>query len=224
MMKHRGALSAVLLGAISAIFACQATPTDGYPSLGESTTDAPPMGDAAVDAAVEGATAADAREPSDAPVTLSEAQADSYPLSRCLVAQDVFYIDVEGPAGPLQLGEITRIGLDAGTSWYVMLQPELDVMLATPTGPVGDVQVWTPDSTPVVPGTYPQGPSTKGPQIDIDVVEEGCHLSSGTLTVVDLQYDWPDGDTSGDVTSLLLSFDLVCDTNDTLRGCVRYSL
>jgi hypothetical protein len=222
MKKHRGALSAVLLGAASAIFACQAPPTDGYPPMGESAVDAP-MVDAGADASIERGSAADAREPADAPVMPSEAQADSYPLSRCLVAQDVFYIDVGGPAGPLQLGEITRIGADAGTNWYVELQPELDVMLATATGPVGDVQVWTPDSTPVVPGTYPQGPSNKGPSIDIDIVEEGCHLSSGTLTVVDLQYDWPDGATSGDVTSLLLSFDLVCDTNNTLRGCVRYS-
>jgi hypothetical protein len=120
----------------------------------------------------------------------------------------------------LQSGEITRT--DAGTYWFVALQPELEIMLASPTGPVGTIQVWTPDSSPVAPGTYPQGPSSNGTSIDVEVIQQPCHLSSGTLTVVDLAYDWPDGSTMGDVNSLLMSFDLMCD-QDRLRGCVRYT-
>jgi hypothetical protein len=146
--------------------------------------------------------------------------AASYPLSRCAISSDVFYLDVSGPTGPLQSGEITKT--DAGTYWFVALQPELEVMLASPTGPVGTIQVWTPDSNPVAPGTYPQGPSAKGPSIDVEVIQQPCHLSSGTLTVLDLQYDWPDGSTMGDVNSMLFSFDLMCD-QERLRGCVRYT-
>jgi hypothetical protein len=197
------------LAAVSAMFACSGP----VPYLGP--------GDAG-----GGAALSDAPASIDAPSPVREASANvdldgaSYPLSRCATGQDIFYLDVEGPAGPLQQGEITKT--NSGTSWFVSLQPELNVMLAGPTGPVGSIQVWTPDSSPAVPGTYPQGPTAKGTSIAVVVVEEPCHLSSGTLTVLDLQYDWPDGSTSGDVTSLLMSFDLMCG-NDSLRGCVRYS-
>jgi hypothetical protein len=223
MAKHRAlaeALSIVFLGAGSAMFACRgpsaADPFEPIADAGEDTS----VSNARADASGDATAAVDGRAAADAHAMAPDAQAYSYPLSRCSVDQDVFYIDVEGPAGPLQLGEITKT--EAGTYWFVELQPELNVMLATENGPVGDVQVWTPDSTPVIPGTYPQGPSSTGPTIDVAVVKEGCHLTSGTFTLVDLEYTWPDGSTSGDVTSLLLSFDLVCGSN-TLRGCVRYS-
>jgi hypothetical protein len=164
-------------------------------------------------------TADDEAAPADASATPADA-GYSYPLSKCENGQDVFYIDVGGANGPLQAGEVTRT--QDATNWFVELQPELNVMLATAEGPVGDIQVWTPDSTPVTPGTYSQGPSNKGPSIDVVVIEEGCHLVSGTFTLVDLKYDWPDGSSMGDVTSLLLSFNLVCEGN-TIKGCVRYT-
>ena len=213
-MANLRALTAALfigsLAAVSAMFACSG-PT---PYLGP--------GDASGGAALP-----DAPASIDAPAPVRDASPSvdldgaSYPLSRCATGgQDVFYLDVEGPSGPLQQGEITKT--NSGTSWFVSLQPELNVMLAGPTGPVGSIQVWTPDSSPAVPGTYPQGPTAKGTSIDVVVIEQPCHLSSGTLTVLDLQYDWPDGSTSGDVTSLLMSFDLMCG-NESLRGCVRYA-
>ena len=214
MAKPRALTQALFLGslaAVSAMFACGGPGSSPYDTVGDAgggTTlpDAP--------------TSIDAPAPTrDGPVSVNW-DASSYPLSRCSVGQDVFYLDVEGPSGPLQHGEITQT--NSGTSWFVALQPELNVMLATPTGPVGSIQVWTPDSTPVVPGTYPQAASGSGTSIAVVVVEEPCHLSSGTLTVLDLQYNWPDGSPSGDVTSLLLTFDLMCGT-DSLRGCVRYS-
>jgi hypothetical protein len=168
--------------------------------------------------------------PADA-ATDAEARADAiavpptdasypYPLSRCNISQDVFYLDVTGSAqGRLALGETTHT--EMGTHWFVALQPELEVMLATPTGPVGTIQVWTPNSAPVVPGTYPQGVDA-GTAFDIVVISEVCSVTSGTLNVVDLQYSWPDGSAQGDVSSLLLSFDVIC-TGQRLRGCVRYS-
>jgi hypothetical protein len=220
MAKHRAiaeAVSIILLGAAGTIFACRgpsaAAPFQAFVDAEAETSVADPREASSDATAIGDGPASDALAPSDA-------QAYPYPLSRCSIGQDVFYIDVGGPPGPLQIGEITHT--DVNTHWYVALQPELNVMLATADGPVGDVQVWTPDSTPVAPGTYPQGPSTSGPTIDVAVVEQGCHLTSGTFTLLDLQYDWPDGSASGDVTSVLLSFDLVCGSN-TLRGCVRYS-
>ena len=150
----------------------------------------------------------------------NDASLSSYPLSKCSISQDVFYIDVTGSQGRLALGESTHT--DMGTNWFVELQPELNVMLETSTGPVGNIQVWTADSSPAVPGTYPQGSSGQGTTIDLVVVKEGCSVTSGTFTLVDLQYDWPDGSTQGDVTSLLLSFDLTC-SGQRLRGCVKYS-
>ena len=176
------------------------------------------MADAGAEVSSDGTSPGEAA--SDALATPADSPVYSYPLSRCSVGRDVFYLDVEGPEGPLQHGEVTKTNMNA--NWFVALQPELNVMLETEIGPVGSIQVWTPNSAPVVPGTYPQGPSTTGPSIDIVVVDNGCHASSGTLTLLDLQYDWPDTSTMGTVTSLLLSFDLVCGV-DTLRGCVRYS-
>jgi hypothetical protein len=220
MAKHRAiaeVLSIALLGATSAMFACRGPAAAGeYRGLGDvddgSVTDGP------ADPS-DGAAAGDAPVPTDASAIPDDA-AYSYPLSKCATGQDVFYLDVGGADGPLQAGEITRT--QAATDWFVELQPELNIMLATADGPVGDIQVWTPDSSPVTPGTYVQGPSNKGPSIDVVVIEEGCHLVSGTFTLVDLTYDWPDGSVMGDVTSLLLSFNLVCQGN-TIKGCVRYS-
>ena len=207
------ALSFGSLAAFSAMFACSGPVQYVGP------------GDAGFAAAAQ----PDAPPSTDAPAAVPEASASvdldaaSYPLSRCATGgPDVFYLDVGGPAGPLQQGEITKT--NSGTSWFVSLQPELNVMLAGPTGPVGSIQVWTPDSSPAVPGTYKQNANATGTSIDVVVIEEPCHVNGGTLTVLDLQYDWPDGSTSGDVTSLLMSFDLMCaNGNDSLRGCVRYS-
>lgn len=221
MAKHRALAPALLIvpfGAATAMFACRGPDSAEYSAMGTSADDASPPS-APPDAASEAAPT-DARAGDDALFANDSQVYSSYPLSRCTIGKDVFYLDVQGPSGPLQLGEITET--NAGANWFVALQPELNIMLETETGPVGSVQVWTPDSTPVVPGTYPQGSSNKGPSIDVVVVEEGCHLSSGSFTLLDLQYDWPDTSTSGDVSSLLLSFDLVCG-DDTLRGCVRYS-
>src|SRR5579859_7430197 len=190
------------LAAVSAMFACGGPNSAPYEAMTDAGGPASPVPDA-TPASIDGSATA----PRDALATV-DWDAASYPLSRCATGQDVFYLDVEGPAGPLQTGEITRTK-NTDTSWFVALQPELNVMLATPTGPVGSIQVWTPDSTPAVPGTYPQGPTVKGTSIDVLVINQPCHLSSGTLTVLDLQYDWPDGSSSGDVTSLLISFDLM---------------
>jgi hypothetical protein len=219
MAKHRALAPALLIvpfGAATAMFACRGPDSAEYSAMGTSADDASPSGppDASSEAAADAHAGDDALFADDSQVY------SSYPLSRCAIGKDVFYLDVQGPSGPLQLGEITET--NAGANWFVALQPELNIMLETETGPVGSVQVWTPDSTPVVPGTYPQGPSNKGPSIDVVVVEEGCQLSSGSFTLLDLQYDWPDTSTSGDVSSLLLSFDLVCG-DDTVRGCIRYS-
>jgi hypothetical protein len=142
-----------------------------------------------------------------------------YPLSRCNISQDVYYLDVSGAQGRLALGETTHT--DNGTHWFVELQPELEVLLATPSGPVGTIQVWTSNSAPAVPGTYPQG-ADAGTSLDIVVISETCSVTSGTLNLVDLQYNWSDGSPQGDVTSLLMSFDITC-TGQRLRGCVRYS-
>ncbi len=217
MPKHRALAQALLiafLGPATAMFACRGPDLPEYSALGTSPDEASidPHADASGDVVVEA--------PAPVDVFAGDSQALSYPLSRCAVGKDVFYLDVQGPSGPLQLGEIMET--DVGAHWFVALQPELNIMLATETGPVGSVQVWTPDSTPAVPGTYPQGPSNKGPSIDVVVVNEGCHLSSGSFTLLDLQYEWPDSSVSGDVTSLLLTFDLVCG-GDTIRGCVRYA-
>jgi hypothetical protein len=218
MAKPRAHALALLRGFLavgSAMFACRGPETAPYERPGTPVEDA-----SQPDAAGSGSTPRDAT-PTDDAFELSEAQADAYPLSRCAGGLDVFYLDVTGPSGPLQLGEITKTNVEA--NWFVALQPELNVMLETETGPVGSVQVWTPDSTPAVPGVYPQGPTSKGTSIDIVVVDEACHVTSGTLDVLDLEYDWPDGSSSGDVNSLLLSFDLMCEGNDALRGCIRYS-
>jgi hypothetical protein len=217
MPKHRALAQALLiafLGPATAMFACRGPDLPEYSALGRSPDDAStdPGPDASSDVVAEASAPVD--------VFAGDSQALAYPLSRCAVGKDVFYLDVQGPSGPLQLGEIMET--DVGAHWFVALQPELNIMLATETGPVGSVQVWTPDSSPAVPGTYTQGPSNKGPSIDVVVVDEGCHLSSGSFTLLDLRYDWPDSSVSGDVTSLLLSFDLVCGA-DTLRGCVRYA-
>ena len=161
MAKHRAiaeAVSVILLGAAGTIFACRgpsaADPFQAFVDAEAETSVADPREASSDATAIGDGPASDALTPSDA-------QAYPYPLSRCSIGQDVFYIDVGGPPGPLQIGEITHT--DVNTHWYVALQPELNVMLATADGPVGDVQVWTPDSTPVAPGTYPQGPSTTGP-------------------------------------------------------------
>ena len=220
MAKHRAiaeVLSIALAGACSAMFACSGpNPAGQYHGMGSD--DGTSLTDANADPS-DGAAASDGPAPADAPITPPEG-GYSFPLSKCENGQDVFYLDVGGANGPLQAGEITRT--QDATNWFVELQPELNIMLATANGPVGDIQVWTPDSTPVTPGTYAQGPSNKGPSIDIVVIEQGCHLVSGTFTLVDLKYDWPDGNVMGDVTSLLLSFDLACQGN-TIKGCVRYS-
>lgn len=221
MAKHRAiaeVLSIALVGAGSAMFACSGpSPAGAYHTMAGSDDDSS-VTDAHADPS-DAATASDGPATADAPAAPTDA-GYSYPLSKCATGQDIFYLDVGGANGPLQAGEITRT--QDATNWFVELQPELNIMLATADGPVGDIQVWTPDSTPVTPGTYSQGPSNKGPSIDVVVVEEGCHLVSGSFTLVDLQYDWPDGDVMGDVTSLLLSFNLVCEGN-TIKGCVRYS-
>jgi len=215
MAKHRalaGAFFSISLGASSAMFACRGPDSNEYEPP-EGLEDA----SSSLDAARDGMISGDGSASADGLAVPPDA---SYPLSRCAVDQDVFYLDVEGPAGPLQLGEIMHTS--DGAHWFVSLQPELNVMLATETGPVGSIQVWTPSGAPVLPGTYPQGPTSKGPSIDVVVIEEGCQLTSGSFTLLDLQYDWPDTSTSGVVKSLLMSFDLVCDS-DTIKGCVRYS-
>ena len=214
--KHRAlasALSSLILGAASATLACNCTqlpPAGSFAGVDAGDEPSPP--DAPMDASSDAAMRVDAVAAVDASYP--------FPLSKCNVGHDIYYLDVTGPAGRIQLGESTHT--DMGTNWFVELQPELNVMLATPTGPVGTIQVWTPDSTPAVPGTYPQGSSNKGTSINLLVLDEGCSVTAGTLTVVDLQYDWPDGSPNGDVTSLLLSFDPTC-TGQTLRGCIRYS-
>jgi hypothetical protein len=209
------ALLFVSLAAVSAMFACNGPATDPYEAMTDvGSAVQPPAPDATPSSTTDAA--AMQRDV----VGSIDWDAASYPLSRCAAGNDVFYLDVTGPSGPLQSGEINKT--DAGTYWFVALQPELNVMLASPTGPVGSIQVWTSDSSPVAPGTYAQGPTAKGAQIDVVVINQPCHLSSGTLTVLDLNYDWPDGSTMGDVNSLLLSFDLMCDQNP-LRGCVRYA-
>jgi len=207
------ALSFGSLTVISAMFACGGPTSTPYEQLMTDAGGAP-------SAPPPDATPASMDAPATPRDTLGSFDWDaaSYPLSRCATSQDVFYLNVTGPSGPLQPGEINETG---SVYWFVQLQPELNVMLASPTGPVGSIQVWTADSSPVAPGTYQQGPSNKGTQIDVVVINQPCHLSSGTLTVLDLEYDWPDGSTSGDVNSLLLSYDLMCD-QDSLRGCVRY--
>jgi hypothetical protein len=208
------ALFLVILCAGSAMFACSCTqvPQSGSFALPDAGNDPPPP-EMRPDAS------SDAGSRPDAPAA-DDASLSSYPLSKCSISQDVFYIDVTGSQGRLALGESTHT--DMGTNWFVELQPELNVMLETSTGPVGNIQVWTADSSPAVPGTYPQGSSSQGTTIDLVVIKEGCSVTSGTFTLVDLQYDWPDGSTQGDVTSLLLSFDLTC-SGQRLRGCVKYS-
>lgn len=208
------ALFFVSLAAVSAMFACNGAASDPYVAMTGTASATPPPPDAM-------AASMDASMVPPDVVASFDWDATSYPLSRCAVASDVFYLDVSGPSGPLASGEITKT--DAGTFWFVALQPELNVMLASPTGPVGSIQVWTPDSSPVTPGMYPQSPTSNGTQIDVVVINQPCTISSGTLTVLDLDYDWPDGSTMGDVNSLLLSFDLKCDPQVSLRGCVRYA-
>ncbi len=212
------ALFLILSGTLSAMFECSCTElpsTGGFalPDAGPSDETSQP--DMRADASSDAGARPDGSDPVD-----SLDASYPYPLSRCSISQDVFYIDVTGSQGRFALGESTHT--DMGTNWFVELQPELNVMLETTTGPVGTIQVWTPDSSPAVPGTYAQGPSNQGTSIDVVVIKEGCSVTSGTLTLVDLQYNWPDSSTQGDVTSLLLSFDLTC-TDQRMRGCIRYS-
>lgn len=150
----------------------------------------------------------------------SDASGDAGALTPCMVSRDVFYVDVTGPQGPIQLGGQTYTNLD--TNWDVLLDPELDVMVDTGEGPAGSVEVHTPNGMPLSPGVYPQGPNAGGPWIELAVGDEGCAVTSGTMTIDDLTYDAAEGGASPTVDSLAMSFDLVCGGNSVV-GCVRYS-
>ena len=154
--------------------------------------------------------------------TASGAGPDAPPPSDpCGGSGDVYSLDVEGPQGPLQLG-VQRY-TNVGVTWYVYAQPgELNLMFESGAGPAGSLQVWGPGNALPAPGTYPQGPSNTGPSLEIADYSEGCNISSGTMTISELASAWPDGGTvSGNVSSLRMSFDVVCG-GDTIRGCVRY--
>jgi hypothetical protein len=187
-------------------------PTDG-------SVDVSPRVDAAtihIDGGLADATAGDAPDAGDA------APDDSDPSAHCSGStRDVFYLAFGGAQGPLATGAQTYTNLDA--TWYAYASPgELNFFVETGAGPGSSFQIWVPNAAPLAPGTYPQGSNT-GPSLDIADYDEGCTITSGTLTVDDIASSWPDGGTlSGNVSSLVMSFDVVCG-GDQVRGCVRYT-
>ena len=160
---------------------------------------------------------------SDAPDPVGDAATDdSDPIAHCSGStRDVFYMAVGGPQGPLATGVQTYTNLDA--NWYAYASPgELNFFVDTGGGSGSSFQIWVPGDALLASGTYPLG-SSEALSLDLAVYDEGCTITSGSLTVDEIASSWPDGGTlSGNVSSLLLSFDVVCGSNQ-VRGCVRYA-
>ncbi len=134
-------------------------------------------------------------------------------LSHCTGSRDVYYRQVVPPPGSLTTVEYTSTNL--GSSWYVY---------ASQAGIALDVggSAASLDFGTIVPGTYPQGSSAGGPDLQIAEGGEACSVTSGSVTLDQIEYDADGGTAAGNVTSLLLSYDVVCGGN-TVRGCARYS-
>lgn len=196
-----------------------APPQDaGRPDADASARDASSDAEDAQDAQIEAPADVAPEAPSDAP---PDTDASIPELAPCAISRDVFYVDVEGPQGTVELGAHTFTETNA--SWYVSLQPELDVMLLSGSSLGAEAQLYTSNDAPPLPGTYPQDSSnTTGPWLSVIIGSTGCGASSGTLTIVDLQYAPTDASSTVPVTSLAMWFDVQCNI-DSYRGCVRYA-
>jgi hypothetical protein len=108
-----------------------------------------------------------------------DAAADGAAVSPCSVSRDVFYVNQQG-VGP-------RMYTNLGANFDVSEAPYLAVTAETGSGPAATLEVYTAVDAGLVPGVYPQGPSTTGPSLEIALDGEGCAIASGTLTVTELQ-------------------------------------
>jgi hypothetical protein len=158
-----------------------------------------------------------------AEVGTTDATSNGGRLARCSGSGDVYFEDVSGIVGVLPT-EGPKTYTDRDSTWRVTAQPVLTVDVRASLGPVVFLQI-TNQGSPLTPGTYPQGPSTARPSLQIAVAGGQCTIASGELAVVDAQYR-----PGGQLGSLALWFDLVCAPGpdftgpDSLRGCLRYAM
>ena len=160
-----------------------------------------------------------------------DATAPSDPMAPCAGDRDVFAYDVLGYPGPFQLGAQRFTNHDA--AWRTDLSPEITVRASSGTGAGGGIDIYMPGGGVPSPGVYPQGSSRHAgdagaaPSLSVVIGSEGCALTSGTLTIVELT-TLPATD-AGDprMRSLLASFDVMCawDTSSIpVRGCMRFAV
>jgi hypothetical protein len=190
----------------------------------------PPDGSATVPGQMEAdgsqwAVSGDSASPSedvvpDPDAMASEASEQTNPLAPCSVAQDAFYVDVEGPQGPYPLGVRTFTNLNA--TWFAQVAPSFEVLIF---GGGGSVGIYTPNNAFPSIGTFAQGQDNQGPSLELAIGDIGCAIVNGSFTIVSLDVLF-DGGGPGEIRFLDMFFDLECagygGNQNHVHGCLRY--
>ncbi len=145
-------------------------------------------------------------------------------LAPCSGERNVLYYDVLAYPGSYAPGAKRFTNHDA--SWSTQVEPQLDILVISGSGDGGSFGMWTPPETPLLPGTYPQGPATWNAAVTFHPVfgGAGCLAESGVVTVVEMTTSKDDAGTT-QLDSFVASFEIACRWDPTpipVRGCIRY--
>ncbi len=150
-----------------------------------------------------------------------DAPSDVAELQPCLGGSYVFYVD--GVNYPGIVGPMSVTGADG--TWSAQIFGGTDIVVfVTSAVTHWELNAMSGPSAPggLMPGTYQITTARDGPQLGVLVDGGACPSPpTGTFTIGELA---PLGADQGFATKLLLWFELTCNGQGSLRGCVAYGM